>query len=116
MNYVINYIAKKIGAKSYLEIGKGDEASFNQIEVDYKVGIDTNSQRPNTTQPISDEFFEYNKETFDIIMVNGVHHVEQVYKDIVNALSVLSPDGYIICHDTLPTSEDMQTTPFRGGM
>ena len=57
MNYVINYIAKKIGAKSYLEIGKGSEESFNQIKVDYKVGVDTNSQRPNTRRHISDEFF-----------------------------------------------------------
>ena len=59
----------------------------------------------------SDEFFEQNKEKFDIVFIDGLHHSEQVYKDILNSLNILNEDGTIICHDMNPTEEFRQIVP-----
>ena len=56
----------------------------------------------------SDEFFANNKDTFDIVFIDGLHEHSQVYKDIVNSLKVLNKDGMIIMHDCLPKTEEMQ--------
>jgi len=63
----------------------------------------------------SDEFFVQNKETFDVIFIDGLHHADQVHKDIINSLDVLNEDGYIVCHDLNPISEKHQIIPFAGG-
>ena len=56
-------------------------------------------------------FFSQNKETFDVIFIDGLHWSEQVYKDIINSLDVLSEGGYIICHDMSPYCEFIQRYP-----
>ena len=114
--YIINYIAKKIDAKNYLEIGVDSCVNFNNVNIENKIGVDPNPQQSGITQLTSDNFFENNTKKFDIIFIDGLHHVDQVYKDIINSLSCLNPNGYIICHDMLPTNEEMQITPFTGGM
>lgn len=114
--YIINYLAKKIKAKKYLEIGIDQKSTFNNIDIEYKVGVDPNTDYDDIIKKTSDEFFMDNNEKFDIVFIDGLHHVDQVYKDIINSLSILNPGGYIICHDMLPTSEEMQITPFKGGM
>jgi hypothetical protein len=63
----------------------------------------------------SDDFFAQNKENFDVIFIDGLHHADQVYKDVINSLNVLNDGGYIICHDLNPLSEEHQIIPFRGG-
>ena len=114
--YIINYLAKKINAKKYLEIGIDQRATFDNIDIPFKVGVDPYVDSPGTVQQTSDDFFIANNEKFDLIFIDGLHHVDQVYRDIINSLGCLNPDGIIVCHDMLPTSEDMQITPFRGGM
>ena len=54
----------------------------------------------------SDEFFKQNKETFDIIFVDGLHTEVQCFLDIENALTILNPNGAIVVHDCLPHSEE----------
>jgi hypothetical protein len=112
---IINAIAKKINAKSYLEIGVDNGVNFEKVNCEYKVGVDPNSQLPNIISMTSDEFFAQNKEKFDLIFIDGLHTYEQVYKDIINSLNVLNPNGYIICHDTNPISEERQTPQWNGG-
>lgn len=56
----------------------------------------------------SDEFFKSIElpEPAALVFIDGDHVYEQVRKDFVNALSVLSKDGYIFMHDTAPPNEE----------
>lgn len=114
--YIINYLANKIKAKTYLEIGVDQGISFKDINIEHKVGVDPYSPYPGVIKEESDTFFKTNIEKFDIILIDGLHHSDQVYRDITNALDCLNPHGYIICHDMLPTNEEMQVIPFNNGM
>lgn len=105
---IINRLIKKINAKKYLEIGVDTGQNLNEINCEYKIGIDPNVNTPATFHITSDEFFEKNKETFDIIFIDGLHHDDQVLKDILNSLEILNDGGYIICHDMNPIKEEHQ--------
>jgi hypothetical protein len=113
--YIINYLIKKNNAKKYLEIGICDGSNFENVKIDYKIGVDPDSPCQNIIRKSSDDFFKDNTEKFDVIFIDGLHHSDQVYRDIINSLDCLNPSGLIICHDMLPTSEHMQEIPFRGG-
>ena len=52
---------------------------------------------------------------FDIIFIDGLHHADQVYQDILNALEHLNDDGTILCHDMNPWSKDVQKVPRQTG-
>jgi len=98
--------------KGYLEIGVEQRFCFDKIECEYKIGIDPD---PNSRVLCitSDNFFKWNKETFDIIFVDGLHHSEQTIRDINNALACLNDNGTIVVHDCLPTNELEQLRPRR---
>ena len=49
----------------------------------------------------SDEYFSKFKDKFDIIFIDGLHHYEQVKKDIFNSLEILNSNGIILMHDCL---------------
>jgi hypothetical protein len=108
---IIQTLINKIGAKKYLEIGMGPGDNFSQIICDYKVCVDPTPTVPVTYTLTSDDFFAQNKETFDVIFIDGLHWSEQVYRDIINSLNCLSENGYIICHDMSPHSEFIQRYP-----
>jgi SAM-dependent methyltransferase len=112
---VINEIIKKSSAKRYLEIGVSDGSNFVNVQCEYKVGVDPEPNSPATYTLTSDEFFEKNTENFDVIFVDGLHHSDQVIRDIENSLNVLNPNGFIICHDMNPEKEEHQTIPFING-
>lgn len=103
-NY-INSIIKEKGYKNYLEIGSGDNYNFDQIKCSHKIGVDPKHNMD------SDTFFKQNIEFFDCIFIDGLHHAEQVRKDITNSLRCLTKDGVIILHDTLPHNKEMQEVP-----
>jgi len=48
---------------------------------------------------------------YDIIFIDGLHHADQVDKDINNSLKHLMPNGYIILHDCNPFSFEGQKIP-----
>ena len=107
---LINYLIGLYGYKSYLEIGVDIGANFEQVICDYKVGVDPANKYEKLTYNItSDEFFESNKDKFDIVFIDGLHISDQVIKDIQHSLDVLSPKGTIIMHDCLPNSEAAQS-------
>lgn len=109
---IINHYIEKNGYKSYLEIGIDKGKCWTQIETENKTGVDpAKTQFPEVIQKTSDEFFELNKYSFDIIFIDGLHHKDQVLKDIDNSLRCLNPDGMILCHDILPDNEIMQRVP-----
>lgn len=113
--HIINYLANRINAKSYLEVGTGNCFVFDSIKIEKKIGIDPLPERDYIINSTSDNFFKNCKEKFDIIFIDGLHHSDQVSKDIANSLNCLSPNGYIICHNMLPFNEEMQTIPFSHG-
>ena len=107
---LINYLIGLYGYKSYLEIGVDIGTNFEQVICDYKVGVDPANKYEKLTHNItSDEFFESNKDTFDIVFIDGLHISEQVVKDIQNSLAILNPKGTIIMHDCLPINEPAQS-------
>lgn len=118
---VINYLIKKYGYKTYLEIGVGDpRENFCLVECGSKIGVDPYFDFidvPNYSEDAifeinrnvrfrlpSDDFFEYLRPDakFDIIFIDGLHTEEQCDRDIQNALLHLSEGGTIVVHDTNP--------------
>jgi len=115
---IINSLIQKYGYKSYLEVGTQDPSSnFDLINTECKVSIDPFPRGEVTFVGTSDEYFESIDENakFDIIFIDGLHHSDQVLKDIENSLNHLSDNGTIVCHDCLPTTEKMQERDDHGG-
>lgn len=113
---IIQYLSKKINAKNYLEIGIANGETFSKIDVENKIGIDPEIDSKATVHLTSDDFFKSNQKSFDLIFIDGLHESHQVEKDIINSLNFLNPSGYIICHDMLPTSFEMQAMPRKQGV
>lgn len=109
---LINNYISRYNYKSYLEIGIDECVCFRQIQCEYKVGVDTYSTSNCVTHKMtSNEFFLLNNKTFDIIFIDGLHHSDQVIKDIENSLNILNKGGTIIVHDCLPLNEIEQIVP-----
>lgn len=96
----IQELIRRRSVQSYLEIGCRDDHCFSQINVPLRVGVDPVSG--GTVRMTSDAFFTDNQQTFDLIFVDGLHHYEQVLRDIKNSLAALNPGGVILVHDCLP--------------
>ena len=115
---IINRVIESKGYIDYLEIGVRDGECFKQICCKNKTGVDPNPTSSDTTHRMtSDDFFmSISEDTkFDIIFIDGLHHDDQVLKDIENSLNHLSDNGTIVCHDCLPTTEKMQERDDHGG-
>ena len=117
---IINAFIKKYGYKSYLEVGTQDpKSNFDLITAENKISIDPFPRGEVDYVCTSDEFFESvapkHDYKFDIIFIDGLHHDDQVIKDINNSLEILNDNGTIIVHDCLPMSEKMQEREDHGG-
>ena len=106
---IINKIIKYKKYKKYLEIGCFQDETFNEIKIEYKVGVDPTSG--GTIRKTSDDFFYTNKETFDLVFIDGLHRYSQVKKDIANSLKFVNPNGVILLHDCLPLKLRDQMVP-----
>ena len=115
---ILNALITKYGYKSYLEVGTQDPTSnFDLIKAEHKVSIDPFPRGEVTFVGTSDEYFDSISDDvkFDIIFIDGLHHDDQVLKDIENSLKHLSENGSIVCHDCLPMTEHMQARDDHGG-
>ena len=119
---LIQRLINKINAQSYLEIGLGSGTVFRSIKCPTKHGVDpqfgnfvftkgTKCDIKPTHQMTSDQFFAQNKQTFDVIFIDGMHDSAYVQRDINNAISCLNDGGYIVCHDMNPLTEESQIVP-----
>lgn len=112
---LINYIAKKITAKSYLEIGVfNPEHNYNKIDIPDKVGVDPDPNAKASICLSSDEYFKTFSKfgiKFNVIFIDGLHHADQVKKDIINAWEMLTDGGVIVIHDSNPHSEHITHVP-----
>lgn len=113
---IINDIIKVRGYKSYLEIGVRDTPSnFNKIKANKRVAVDPDPRtvklvegRDTMHRMTSDDFFNDNKEKFDMVFIDGLHLDHQVTKDVENALEVINEGGCILLHDCNPDTEFKQ--------
>ena len=105
----IKYLQDKYNFNSYLEIGCDKNQLFSRINIKKKIGVDPSSG--GNVRKTSDEFFSDNKETFDLIFIDGLHEYSQVKKDIKNSLKFLNQNGIILVHDCLPDSMSKQAVP-----
>lgn len=101
---LINHLLSRVGGYSakYLEIGCASNALFDSVPCQCKVGVDP--AKGGTHRMTSDDFFKQNKEQFDLIFIDGLHHYDQVHRDAQNAINCLRPGGWIAFHDFLPRS------------
>ena len=109
---ILNYIANKKRYKTYLEIGvRNPKINFDKIIVPHKEGVDPNWIAPPKMgimhKKESDTFFKSIEDSkkFDLIFIDGLHLYEQAYRDIINALKHLQPNGTIVIHDCNPPTE-----------
>ena len=110
---LIQFLIDKYKFQNYLEIGCDKDQSFSRIKINNKVGVDPISG--GTIRTSSNNFFIKNKDTFDIIFIDGLHHYHQVLKDINNSLNILNNNGFILVHDCLPRTLAQQAVPrYRG--
>ena len=110
----INDLIQENGYRSYLEIGYGSGDCFGQIQCEHKTAVDPDAEgcNENLYKCRSDEFFaSLTDQEFDVIFIDGLHHADQVRKDINNASKCLSPGGVILLHDINPETEEMQIVP-----
>lgn len=108
---IINALVKSCNHKSYLEIGVADGFNFGDITCSNKVGVDPDSDVVCTHNMTSDAYFEAYNDKFDMIFIDGLHHADQVLRDIENSLDRLNPGGTILLHDCHPPNEKSQIVP-----
>ena len=106
---VIQHIIDIKKYNTYLEIGCYKDEVFSNIKIQNKIGVDPVSG--GTIRDTSDSFFKNNNKKFDIIFIDGLHHYEQVKKDINNSLASLNNDGIVVLHDCMPQRFIEQATP-----
>ena len=110
-NEIIKALISKFRYQSYLEIGVCNGDCFETINCVKKVGVDPADTSPATYKVTSDEFFDKNLLNYELVFIDGLHHSEQVFKDITNALEVIPKYGTIVCHDMNPIEEIHQRVP-----
>lgn len=122
---IINNLIVKYNYKSYLEVGTQNPSScFDAIKCENKFCIepfpwDSIDKSKINFIGTSDDYFESIKNsdiTYDIVFIDGLHHDDQVLRDIDNSLKHLSENGTIIVHDCLPKTESQQERNDHGGV
>ena len=106
---IVKNIIKLKQYKSYLEIGTFKDDLFSNIVCEDKIGVDPVSG--GNVRKTSDEFFADNTKKFDLIFIDGLHHYDQVKKDILNSISILENNGIILMHDCMPRDYYYQAVP-----
>ena len=108
---IINHLIRVNNYKSFLEIGTQEHINLSNIIIDKKVSVDPDPEVNADFILPSDDFFKQNTDKFDIIFVDGLHHADFVYRDIINSLRILNPGGCVVVHDVIPNSYESQLIP-----
>lgn len=104
---IINLALQVCNGSSYLEIGCKVDKTFRLINAKHKVGVDIESG--GTIRMSSDDYFAQNKETFDVIFVDGSHHHDFVMRDFLNSMNCLNDGGFILMHDNNPSKKEYES-------
>ena len=111
---LIKWLVRLTNCQSYLELGVDDGKNIYLIRehVDKCVGVDifdrlSDKNKIEYNLMSTDEFFNKNDETFDIIFIDANHGWRYVRRDFENSLKILNEFGIIFLHDTDPIHEVM---------
>tara|TARA_Y100000034_G_scaffold26982_2_gene32151 strand:- start:1923 stop:3047 length:1125 start_codon:yes stop_codon:yes gene_type:complete len=108
---IIQTLVKSLNYKSYLEIGVAEGVNFESISCLNKVGVDPDPDVKCTHNMTSDAYFKTHDDKFDLVFIDGLHHADQVLRDIQNSLDRLNHGGTILLHDCHPPSKKAQIVP-----
>jgi hypothetical protein len=75
---IIKYLTNRYQYKHYLEIGCASDDTFRFVRNIYEYAVGVDPSQGGTHRMTSDEFFQQNNLTFDIIFIDGLHTGEQV--------------------------------------
>jgi Methyltransferase domain len=109
----INSLARRLYARSYLEIGVWRADTFRAVEIAARTGVDPEfqfdpsslaDQRTRLVATTSDAFFRAEPilARFDVFFIDGLHHFEQALRDLTNAISRAHRRSVFLIDDTLP--------------
>jgi hypothetical protein len=109
----INALARRLGARRYLEIGVSTGQTFRAIDIPERTGVDPNfrfdiAEVANATTHLhamrSDAWFAEAgaAEPYDIVFIDGLHVFEQVVRDLTNTLARTTWRSPILIDDTVP--------------
>lgn len=100
---IINKFIEAREFQSYLEVGVREHECFDQVIAPFKESVDPDPEANPTYLMTSDEFWKQTDRKYDIIFIDGLHHGDQVYRDIIGALNCLNRfDSVIVLHDCNP--------------
>jgi predicted O-methyltransferase YrrM len=109
---LLNHLVARHHYRRYLEIGvRNPRDNFWHIDALVKESVDPQARA--THRMTSDAFFlqhaaQVDRQTFDLIFVDGLHLADQVERDVENSLRALSEGSAIVLHDCNPVSENAQ--------
>jgi hypothetical protein len=109
----LNQLGQLVGFRSYLEIGVATGATFFEIDVERKVGVDPRYRFDVTTHTdpratfhtlTSNDYFTGPGfgESFDLMFVDGLHTFEQTLTDFHATLQMAHARSIILVDDTVP--------------
>ena len=112
----INCLIEAFGSEvSYLEIGVETGKTLFTVDATTRVGVDpfpafSRQDLPSDVEfhaKTSDVFFQELEpsRSFDIVLVDGLHHWQQALLDIQNSFTRLEPGGIVLVDDVLPVDE-----------
>jgi predicted O-methyltransferase YrrM len=87
--------------------------NFNKVYENFKYNLNLGGRNENVNflKTNSDDFFKNNKNHYNLIYIDGLHHYEQVKKDFINSFNFLESNGYIICDDFTWTGNGIHNSP-----
>lgn len=115
---IIQALVGVTGATRYLEVGVQGGECFQRVLCPVRVGVDPDATSRATVHLPSDEYFARlgADERFGVVFVDGLHHREQVCRDVLNAYRHLEPGGAIVVHDCDPPTEQSGRREICGGI
>jgi len=103
---IINDLYENTDIK-YLELGLNCGTNFNSLLIENKKSVDISFSKVVPTYLMTtDQFFDENKEKFDMIYIDADHEYNQVIKDYNNSVDSIKKGGIIFLHDLYPPNEE----------
>lgn len=121
---ILNQLLELTERQRYLEIGVQSGRCGARVNARDKWGVDPEPRAhvgrsySSFFRLTSDEFFRRlgSQQRFDVVFIDGLHHADQVLRDVNNALAHLDDGGFVVLHDCNPQSEIAQRVPRASGV
>lgn len=111
----VNWMLESSGSAAYLEVGLAAGKTFQAVRAIHRLGIDPTPSFDTANLPVgvqvfsgtSDAFFEWlaSSATFNVAYIDGLHTLEQTYRDLLSVLAHLVEDGSILMDDVVPRDD-----------